>query len=117
MSTKAKTQKTATTTKAATKTKASNKEAKAVKVRKPKKDKLDSKNVKKTVKQVVESKREIKYNYPEEIKGPLKRKAFRQKARNHVRALERKVNKATGADKKKYEKQLASYRQEVFLVP
>lgn len=114
MSTKAKTQNPAK--EAAAKTKSS-KTTKAVKVRKPKQKKLDSKNIKKTVKQVVESKREIKYNYPTDIKGPLKRKAFRQKARNHVRSLERQLNKAKGAERKKLEAELKAYRAEVFLVP
>jgi len=55
--------------------------------------KLDKKNAKTTVKQVVKSQREIKYKYPTEVDNTLDRKAFRQKVRNEDRAFQRKLSK------------------------
>lgn len=79
---------------------------------------LDTKNVKDTIKMTVESKREIKYKYPEEIEGPEfkdERKTWRQKVRNKMKTLEAAVGKADNPAKA--EKELKAYRKEVLLVP
>ena len=80
---------------------------------------LDTKNIKETVKQVVESEREIKYNYPAEIDNQLDRKAWRQKARNKLRLFERNIAKLEDGSKEKVklEKEYKNYRKEVLLVP
>lgn len=79
---------------------------------------LDTKNIKDTVKQVVESEREIKYKYPAEVDNQLDRKTFRQKVRNKLRSMERELAKVTGEKEKvKQEKALKAYRKEVLLVP
>lgn len=90
-------------------------------VRKTKVDtaKLDTKNIKDTVKQVVESEREIKYNYPAEIDNQLDRKAWRQKTRNKLNAMQLKITKAEDGSKEKakLEKEYREYRKQVLLVP
>ena len=80
---------------------------------------LDTKNIKDTVKQVVESEREIKYNYPDDIDNQLDRKAWRQKIRNKLRAMERAITKAEDGSKEKVklEREYKAYRKEVLLVP
>lgn len=80
---------------------------------------LDTKNIKDTVKQVVQTEREIKYNYPEEIDNQLDRKAWRQKVRNKLRGLDRKLTKAEEGSKDRalIEKEIKAYRKEVLLVP
>ena len=89
------------------------------KVKKVSKADLDSKNIKDTIKQVVESEREIKYKYPEEIDNQLDRKAWRQKVRNTLRAMERNISKAEDGSKEKVklEREYKAYRKEVLLVP
>ncbi len=82
--------------------------------------KLDTKNVKSTVKQIVKSKREIKYNYPSEVELPMDRKKWRQAVRNKLRAFERnltkmRTNKSKGITKVKLE--YKKYRKLVLLVP
>ena len=107
----------------ATKAKKVTNEAKDGKVtitKKPVVDKkeLDTKNIKDTVKQVVESEREIKYKYPEEIDNQLDRKTWRQKTRNKLRAFERELAKLEdGKDKVKLNKEYIAFRKEVLLVP
>ena len=80
---------------------------------------LDTKNIKDTVKQVVESEREIKYKYPEEIDNQLDRKAWRQKTRNKLRTMERAITKSEEGSKEKVklEREYKAYRKEVLLVP
>ena len=80
---------------------------------------LDNKNIKDTVKQIVESEREIKYNYPKEIDNQLDRKAWRQKVRNQLRSMERAITKAEDGSKEKVklEREYKAYRKEVLLVP
>jgi len=82
--------------------------------------KLDTKNVKSTVKQIVKSKREIKYKYPTEVELPMDRKQWRQKVRGKLRKFERDItamrkNKSKGITKVNvaYKK----YRKLVLLVP
>lgn len=82
------------------------------------KAKLDTKNTKDTVKQTVKSVRNIKYKYPEDIEGPVKRKSWRQKVRNQFKKLELAVAKAEDAKaEKEAKKALQDYREEVLLVP
>lgn len=93
------------------------KTAKEAKLTQAQKEALDTKNVKDTVKMTVESQREIKYNYPDDLKDQLERKAWRQRVRNKLNRLELKASKATGKEKKELEKALADYRKEVLMVP
>lgn len=80
---------------------------------------LENKPVKNTVKQIVETEREIKYNYPDEIDNQLDRKAWRQKIRNKLRAMERGIIGAQDGSKEKVklEREYKAYRKEVLLVP
>ena len=80
---------------------------------------LDTKNIKETVKQVVESEREIKYNYPAEIDNQLDRKKKKKKARNKLRLFERNIAKLEDGSKEKVklEREYKNYRKEVLLVP
>lgn len=107
-----------TKAKKATTAKAQNtKTAKAKKSTKAK-AKLDTKNTKDTVKQTVKSVRNIKYKYPEDIEGPVKRKSWRQMVRNQFKKLELAVAKAEDAKaEKEAKKALQEYREEVLLVP
>jgi len=52
--------------------------------------------------------RSLIYIYPEDADDPLKRKAFRQKVRNHIRNLELAIAKSKGKDNKSI-KALNSY--------
>lgn len=84
------------------------------------KKELDSKNLKNTITKVVESKREVKYKYPEEIAGDqLKAKKWRagirsknEKFLSEIADLE-KTNKPVDKIKKEY----AKFRKENYLVP
>ena len=83
-----------------------------------KKAELDDKNIKDTIKQVVESEREIRYKYPEEVDNQLDRKGWRQKVRNKLRALERAIDKEKEEKAKaKLNKEYLAYRKEVLMVP
>jgi len=80
--------------------------------------KLDKANVKAVVKQVVKSKREIKYKYPEGIEGTLERKAWRQKVRNKNTQFIKKIAKADSeTSKKKLGIQMRKFRKEHYMVP
>ena len=83
------------------------------------KEALDDKNIKDTVKTIVESERDIKYNYPEEIDNTLDRKAWRQKVRNTLRAFERNLGKLDAESKeyRKLNREYKEYRKDVLLVP
>ena len=79
---------------------------------------LDTENIKDTVKQIVESEREIKYKYPEGVDNQIDKKTFRQKTRNKLRSFERELAKLTdGKEKVKLNKEYQAYRKEVLLVP
>lgn len=79
---------------------------------------LDEKNIKDTVKQVVESEREIRYNYPPEVDNQLDRKGWRQKVRNKLRAMERALDKEKDEKAKaKLNKEYIAYRKQVLMVP
>jgi len=105
----------------ATKTSKSQKDTKGVsgtvKKAKVQKAELDTKNIKNTIKKVVETNREIKYKYPEGMVDTLKRKTFRQVARNKIKSLTASAATAEGNEKAKLEKELKAYRKEVLLVP
>ncbi|MAO08079.1 MAG: hypothetical protein CL596_05135 [Alteromonas sp.] len=80
---------------------------------------LDQKNIKDTVTKVVETKRELKYDYPNEMKDTLKRKKFRQKVRNKINSFQLHLLKLDEKSKeyKKLDREYKSYRKEVLLVP
>lgn len=91
---------------------------KSVKPASSKKASVDKKNVKTTKKQIVESEREVKYNYPDDVKGPIDRKSWRQKVRSKLRNLEAALGKAkSNKDKGLASKELKAYQEEVLLVP
>lgn len=99
-----------------TKTKAS--KAKASKSTTPKESSVDKKNVKTTKKQIVETRREVKYKYPSDVKEPLDRKAWRQKVRAQLKTLEAALGKAANNKaKSQANKELKAYQEEVLLVP
>ena len=76
--------------------------------------KVDATQKAEVVKQTVESKRVIKYNYPTDCKDTVKRKAFRQAARTKIRRLENKIFKAQSkTSKAKFEKELKTYKADV----
>ena len=79
--------------------------------------KTDAKNVKDTVTKIVESKREMKYVYPEAMDDQIEKKKFRQKVRNHIYKLERDIAKAEGKELKTLEKEYKGFRKEVLQVP
>lgn len=112
MTTKAKkVTKTSTRKKGSTNTKTRKAPSKA-KVQKT----VDSANEAHTVKQVVESRRDIKYNYPQSCKEPLERKSFRQKARNKLRTFERQMTKLKGKKLTELRKEYNAYKKEVLFV-
>jgi hypothetical protein len=84
---------------------------------KAKKAQTDKKNVKNTIEQVVESNRQIKYKYPEDLTDTVKRKKFRQIVRNKLRKYERELADLTGKAKVKLNTEYQKYRKEVLLVP
>ena len=96
------------------------KTAKKPKFKKVNKAELDQKNLKNTITKVVESKREVKYKYPEDLgDDQLKRKAFRSATRaknekflSDIADLER-AQKPTAAIKKQYK----GFRTKFYLVP
>ncbi len=108
-------------TKKATKANVTKGKATTKKVTKKKVNKkdLDSKNIKDTVKKVVETKREMKYSYPEEMKDTLDRKKFRQKVRNKINSYQLQLLKLDegSRDYKKLDKEYQAYRKQVLLVP
>lgn len=107
---KPKTAKTAKTAKPKTATKP--------KITKEQKVKLDTENTKKTVKMTVESQREIKYKYPEEIIGQLERKSWRRVVRAKLTRLEAAAFENTGTPGEKDALQtLKEYRELVLMVP
>jgi hypothetical protein len=81
------------------------------------KKELDTKNVKDTIRQTVESSREIKYKYPEDCDNTLDKKSFRQQTRNKLKAMESAMLKADPKAKAKLEKEYKEYRKKVLLVP
>lgn len=107
----------ATTTKSrkAKQTKKTNKGSKAKKTLSKKN--LDSKNVKDTVTKVVETKREMKYIYPDGMDDQVEKKKWRQKVRNKIYKFERDIQKLEGKEAKAKEKKYATYRKEVLQVP
>jgi hypothetical protein len=92
--------------------------AKPAKSKEKLKEELDTKNIKDTVKQVVESTREIRYKYPEEINNQLDRKAWRQKTRNKMQKFESDLLKEKDEKKKgKLNREYLAFRKEVLMVP
>lgn len=104
---------------AAAKTKAKSKSSQRRKTSKSKaaKAQLDKDNVKDTVKKVVETQRELKYNYPEDMKDPMERKRFRQQVRNKLYKYERDIPNLKGKELTDLTKEYNDYRKEVLLVP
>ena len=82
-----------------------------------KKAKLDDKNKKNTVKQVVKSQREIKYKYPADIDNQLDRKSWRQKVRGKDKGFMLRITKLEASAKKKEEIRYKRFRTEHYLVP
>lgn len=79
---------------------------------------LDTKNLKDTVKTAVVSIRQVKWKYPEDVNGPLDRKAWRGVQRTKLTKMEAAITTAESDKAKKLnEKALAEYRKEVLLVP
>lgn len=107
----------ASTTKKGSTSKKAGKSKKATQTKKLDKKELDSKNIKDTVKKTVESTREMKYNYPEDVVETTDRKSWRQKVRNKINSFELSIIKLDGKEKAKKEKEYKSYRKEVLLVP
>lgn len=102
----------------ATKTKATAKKSSSKsRAKKSNQAELDKKNVKDTVTKTVETKRELKYNYPDGMKDTLERKRFRQKVRNKLYQYKRNLSDLKGKAKTKMEREYNGYRQEVLLVP
>ena len=56
--------------------------------------------------------RELKYQYPRKCKDTVLRKAFRQKVRNSIRKMERKIKELKGEDRRILKEELAVYMQE-----
>lgn len=91
---------------------------KVIKKKKTSSAALDTKNIKETVKKIVTSEREVKYNYPEGIDNQLDRKSWRAKVRTKLRQYESKIHKEKDTkEKAKLEKSYNNYRKEVLLVP
>lgn len=82
-----------------------------------KKEELDTKNIKKTVEKIVESRRQVLYNYPDDVKEPLDRKSWRQKVRNELKNLELQLSRAEGKAHAEVKRKYIAYRKEVLLVP
>lgn len=81
---------------------------------------LDKKNLKNTITKVVESKREVKYKYPEEVgDDQLKRKTFRSatRAKNEKFLAEIADLKRTQKPTAKLEREYKEFRQKYYLVP
>ena len=94
------------------------KTTKVVKIKKINKAELDKENIKRTVKTIVQSNREIKYKYPEDLTGVLERKAWRQKTRSKLENLELQVSRAQGPKElKAATTEFKRFRKEVLLVP
>lgn len=89
----------------------------ATKKRKVAKKALDKKNIKNTIKKVVQSKREIKYNYPAKLTDILERKSWRQKVRSKIRNFEASFEKLKGKALSTARAEYKAYRKEVLLVP
>lgn len=83
------------------------------------KQEVDKANIKNTIKQEVISVRDVKYKYPEDVNDQLKRKKFRQEARNKINKMERYLSKLEKGSKlaRRAERDLNSYKKEVLLVP
>lgn len=95
-----------------TKTKTGNQTSTKKKVVKPNaKTKLENTNKKAVIQKVIVH-RELKYQYPRKCKDTVLRKAFRQKVRNAIRKMERKIKTLKGEDKRILKEELAAYMQE-----
>ena len=94
------------------KTQTGNKTSTKKKVVKPNtKKKLEATN-KTVITQKVILHRELKYQYPRKCKDTVLRKAFRQKVRNAIRKMERKIKELKGEDRRILKEELATYMQE-----
>ena len=107
---------TATKSRKASKTKISRATGTKAK-KKSSQSELDSKNVKDTVTKIVETKREMKYLYPQGMDDQIEKKKYRQKVRNKVYKFEREIAKAEGKNLRSLEREYKGYRKEVLLVP
>jgi len=102
----------------ASKTKTSKAKATGTKAKKKvSKKELDSKNVKDTVTKIVETKREMKYVYPDGMTDQIEKKKYRQKVRNQIYKFDREIPKLEGKKLKALEREYAAYRKEVLQVP
>jgi len=72
---------------------------------------LDQANKTVTVQKVIMH-RVLKYKYPRDCKEVLKRKSFRQKVRNTIRTMERKIATLKGEERRVLKIELATYLQE-----
>lgn len=99
----------------------SNPKKKVTKIVKITKSQADDKNIKETVKKVVESVREVKYVYPADIDTQEKKKAYRVKVRTKDKAFLKDIDTATKAKNEKdltsLSKKYAAFRKEHYLVP
>ena len=106
-----------------TKVKKAEKAASATATKKVKKNlnaQTDSKNVKQTVKKVVESEREVKYKYPETMaKDPIEKKKFRAQARAKEKSFLKQLddNRKDPKALEKINKDYRKFRNETYLVP
>lgn len=119
MKTATKPSKTSTTAKVTVKQKLADKAKAKQSQTEIEKTELDTKNIKNTVKKTVESQREMKYIYPEDVKTQEQRKTFRAKTRIKDSKFITDIKKAkdAGKDTKKLEKQYLAFRKETYLVP
>jgi len=83
---------------------------KAIKKDAAKVKKTDKVTKAKVIREVIVRK-ELKYLYPDEIKEPLERKAFRKKVRDELRKLEAEINQAKGQAKEPLQKKLNRLRK------
>ena len=75
------------------------------------KEKLKNTHKKVAIQKVIVH-RELKYQYPRKCKDTVLRKAFRQKVRNAIRKMERKIKEVKGEDRRILKEELAVYMQE-----
>lgn len=92
---------------------------KTKKVIKIKKAVVDTKNLKDTVTKIVESKREVKYIYPDGMVDQLKRKAYRSECRTKEKSFLKKIEdaKRLKQDTAKIDKEYRAFRKATYLVP
>jgi len=75
---------------------------------------LDKGNAKETIRMIVESKKEVKWKLPQDVKSLKAKRAFRQKYRNELRNMESALLKSPTP---KLHREYKSLRKQVLLVP